>query len=1161
MTLLENFKRYELDNEETIRKRIASQLKTVPEYLIFPRGFNIKDRDFEVESLQGIIQSAIDKDTDIQKFIEEEKLTEGKIPLSEIIQLWMSYDKATQDLAGSYGASNFISVEGVPPEEIDELWKSYPNFIQSLKSRIQVNDLNVKEQEKLYREFDKVPKGAKHTDFIIESIVYEIEMDNNNQTLSEIFNSIILTEAIPFASFKSYYKILKDFIPRREWATTEEDTILLKMFSKENIIPDKYDDYQTVSLQLKENKISIVFFIRNDPGFLSKEETLKRIFSVFSIFSDEKKYETYEKELVGAFYYYKRNMNTHVMADLIMNDKLFSSVFDIDEHTSVTKRKGFWQHLYFTHPNIGEVIIDLAPKLVNRADKSLRSISEKKMPHNSPYIEVKIKKIVRKNLDKFIEFLSRFLVLYEEKEGNIISEYRTFLPTFAEETRKKFPPLKESRGLDPKVFLAGYPSKCAHPPRVVDKSEHIFPRDVPEDGKQYPSDGVNQMYYECDDEKFKYFGVRENTLKNKDEYPFLPCCYRTDQTQKRGAYRTYYLGDAGRRKSSRKQQGFIKTDKILSNDNYGKLPEELNSLFEGLEKNLEYSYIRLGVDRTPSSFLQCVMRGLYEQTNFLKLKTSKSRKQRIEQIRQELASENIVPLSRQCNYDRDLNTIIENVKNTNEYLDPKRYIQLLEGYFRCRIFLFSRTGLILPKHKEGYYMKQYENDEPYLLIYEHTGSKGEYTQYPQCELIVRWKTKTEQATKDVFSAKDIGGTIRKIFKYVVAFYSLNREIQFNSLPVDRMNVFEQFVDAYGKTRIINIEHKGARVSLYTSPMAPISVQETSKTTPYFSNPKEIADIFREYGGKILSMTVQDDSVEEINGIIGSVYVSIPCTSKGNLNIPISPHSKHYNNNAHSELSKYNRNKKIARYLTEYTLWIFSKILHARKLKKSETVITDKLLNAFGERYMKIDKKFHYKNISKTFTFRNSGLTDNRKRIIVNSLETRKRLIYLLKLYSIRNLPGLENYHKKKVIENYYDDLTDFDSYPNQVILYGDGVINKWIAESSIEYTLYSTVQDVKEIPYFFRNKLVSSQMFVAQNTYTLQKALDICQRWQYDDLNIGPESINIDLISFTLYSYTSKDNIVAYVFGDQDKAKMIHVLGYRVQGEPRYTSLLPLYKE
>ena len=54
------------------------------------------------------------------------------------------------------------------------------------------------------------------------------------------------------------------------------------------------------------------------------------------------------------------------------------------------------------------------------------------------------------------------------------------------------------------------------------------------------------------------------------------------------------------------------------------------------------------------------------------------------------------------------------------------------------------------------------------------------------------------------------------------------------------------------------------------------------------------------------------------------------------------------------------------------------------------------------------------------------------------------------------------------MENYYIDTTDFDEYKDQVLLYGDESILKWIDEVSNKYTLYSTVQpNIIYKPYFF----------------------------------------------------------------------------------------------
>jgi hypothetical protein len=192
----------------------------------------------------------------------------------------------------------------------------------------------------------------------------------------------------------------------------------------------------------------------------------------------------------------------------------------------------------------------------------------------------------------------------------------------------------------------------------------------------------------------------------------------------------------------------------------------------------------------------------------------------------------------------------------------------------------------------------------------------------------------------------------------------------------------------------------------------------------------------------------------------------------------------------------------------------------------------------------------------------SGVMYNSK-LVLKSQETLKRIIYSLKLFSRQRI-NLLNYYKNNSIENYYVDLTDFDQYHFQVILEGENAVEKWVDEQELNYTLYDSVQVDKLVkPYFFKNNLVNNQIYLAQNTSSIQKAIKIAQTWNNDGYNIGaePELDDEDDIEadFLLYTYKNSKDITPYKFGKSNLTdNNIIILGYKVETEPNYTVLLNL---
>jgi len=186
------------------------------------------------------------------------------------------------------------------------------------------------------------------------------------------------------------------------------------------------------------------------------------------------------------------------------------------------------------------------------------------------------------------------------------------------------------------------------------------------------------------------------------------------------------------------------------------------------------------------------------------------------------------------------------------------------------------------------------------------------------------------------------------------------------------------------------------------------------------------------------------------------------------------------------------------------------------------------------------------------------------KIVLKSEESLKRIVYSLKLFT-RQRNKLLNYYKNISIEDYYLDLTDFDQYQFQIIVQGENAVQKWINEQKLNYKLYNSIQlNMLLEPYFFKNKLISNKIYLAQNTTSLQKALNISNVWKNDGYNIGgdPKINETDKIeqTFLLYSYKNSKDIIAYVMhneGSLTKDTPI-LVGYKVGDDTFYTVLLDL---
>ena len=1120
-----DFPIYELDTVKSILNRLAASFNTLSEYLDFPNKLTLKDLHSQniiiVDILKDIKTSPLTDLINKYKDVRKEFLTD------KIIPIWMSYTK--QFDIGTIEKDILDSKIGLIAFKIREMWTKKSINKKNLEEKIQTNKKNVKREEKELTKFE-TEESIISTSFIIHNIECISTLSIQNISLLEIFNRAILTEYVPFISVNDFYKISKDFkLPYlNEWVKTEKDSIILKVAFKKSFEKKDLSNYQDTIIKIDpiSKDIYIKIKIHIDKHNISKEDYIRNSLSVFKNINTV---DTKEVDVKGLFYFPAQNLLKYVFADLVMNDNTFKSLINIDDHLKTTKNKSEL-FIHFYHESTGNIKASLIKKKVDKKNIKEDNLDTDYFQKGDNYIRVNASGNNNESIEKFKNILGKLFTLYNNKFQEIFTFYSKYITNFGvEEAEEEEETEEKIKEIAPEVFIGSYSSVCqpkqAIPSIISEENLNInqeylkFPRDKEDQEIPYISDGVNQQYYICKDSVYKYPGIKDNTLDNYKEYPYIPCCFKKNQKNK-NKYLHYYQGQKLKDKQQNKE--IKKSLKFLDNDEPGTLPENIEKLFSFIyNQNENFEFIRRGVLNTKNSFLNCVLVAL--ETDIPKNKNE------IEEFfkvtREGLATPELVSLCRQEMYDKTSQQIIEMLNNKDIYLDPKLFVHLLEEYFKCNIYIFSNMNndsgeMILPNFIQSYYTHQNTYADN-IFIYEHLGNESERIKhpYPQCELICRYN-KTE--IQDNFSFKE-AENIRKIFSSMKESYSLDKLIEDTFMPIPKtIEIVSQWIDLYGKTRILNIKFNNKIISLSIDPIQPINVIEVKNYNIYSTDKETVKLLLKEF--KIDNIT---------NFYIGNVKASISIEKDTNI----------------SYLEIYNKNKKIARYLTEYTLWLYSKYLYSKKIN----------IETFSKEHFKIDPSFLYGNISKKFKENNKSLMIENK-LIVHDEETIKRLVYILNLNIQRDKNKILNYHKRFFIENYYVDLTDFKQHPNQVILFGDDSIQNWINENttgSTSFTLYNGIK-FGDVPYFFKNELIDDKVFLAQNTNDIGKASNIAITWnkQHYNLNIHVKD-KISTPPFTLYAYKNPFDIKKYDI-ESKSSKNIKIMGYKIKNIPYYTVLLPL---
>ena len=1188
---------YTLDDLNTFKNRLAYKFKTLPIYLYFPDGISYediiqRDKNIKVENILSQIIESSKENKDIKIVINNIKEQFGiKYDIKEkVLPLWVAYNEKLVSRYSVVGNdaldilyNQLIELKVIKSRtQLVNIIKDIDFIKKSFETELRLKEAKVKEYLQIFKEYENIDKSLVYTDFRTEYVKFMLTLDINNISILEIFNNIKLNETVPFATVRNFYKILKDYIPAEEWTETRDEEIILKVNQKKILInKNKHTDYvDTILRNRDDGKLTSKITINTSKDNLSRDSFIKRSLEVMSPEDKKIKVEKIEEnEIAGVFYYPRETLDKYVFTDLVMNDDLYSMLISIDDHEKATNKKS-GIYIHFEHPSTGYITATVTEKKYIKGDKTLKEEDISFFENFRSYIRIRVSNADNlKSIEKFQEIFGKLLSLYKDKYNSIVDEYRKYIPDFGNIEEEEDEDEDEDAAnnifnIAPDIFkVSGYSTSCgpSRQPNIIseekaletDKNVMKFPRDIPEnkDMIKFPMDGKDQNYYVCNNKDYPYPGLQLNNNKNSDMYPYVPCCFERNQTNK-PTYLEYYEGKERKQENKDKGETLLITNKFLTNKQRGTLPLNLESLFTMTNPSDKFQQVRKGVlqtdgkykKRNEHSFLACVMEALDDETGITKIKDPDEREAALIDVRSELATRELAPLCKQEMYDYTIDQIINMIKDPTLYFDPKLFIHLLESYFECNIFLFTKKLLngemILPRHTQAYY-KNF-NKNRCIYIYEHMGSESDSSKfsYPQCELIIRHnKIKNE----DFYSfSYEESKNIIKFFNKLRESYGLNKLIKESVFPIPKkLKIISQWIDSYGKTRILNIEFFGKLISMIVSPIQPIHTKQAKSSKINYVDIDTALELTTYLKMNIEYQNVLNDKLKQLQGFVGNVSVSIPINdSDPHDNIEIKEIELEYPIEEVSDLDSYNRNKKFARYIVEYMIWIYSYYLK----NKSITKITDESISNFSNKYFDIKPNYNYKDIPKKFS--KTSTVMNGQKIVIQSEEMKKRLVYMLRLLCMRNSDSVFEYYKRKVIQNYYEDISDFNQYKNQVLLYGEESINKWIFENNVNYILYDEVLIGSTKPYFFKNRLIDNRIYLAQNTTSIGKACDIAVNWIRNDYNIGVHSKDITPISFTLYSYVNSGNITSLSVNGKDFSHKVKIIGYKINNKAFYTPLL-----
>jgi hypothetical protein len=1045
---------FDNDTEVTINERIAAEFDTIPEYL------------YKSSNEVVFLPIKAKETTDFDDYLKIWKEYFYNVNMIDAIKIWLIEHK------NSIGDFDMIQYENTLENDYNSKFKindfiRYPNqineFINKINVKIQKNKKKTKNFIDIYKKLKKL-KSIQHTPFKKERSEYKFITNIKDVSIQTVFANIRCTEDAPFSTFDNIYKVFKGFHPLsvEEWSISSKTSIIVKLFLNK----EKYlDPRNRILSDLKDiNYIDCVINF-NDKGTLTLNldidykvdvdiKKLRDIVEDIFMFEDFEIVNEIEEYLAGVVIYPNDFFNNYVMSDLIMNNNIFSEFLVVDESVKATKKKG-GLHLRFFTSTPDEGICSIISRRLEGASKYIEDETLlNDLTVGSPYIRLRIKKV--KNIvivEKFINIFSKLLSLYKEKLDSVVNFYKQYIPKFDAEDEKE--PVEHRtltiKEIAPDLFgVSKYSRSCSHPPTIIKDSEvneieekgiqvMKFPKS-PEEGKQYNyicPDALN------DEGKSKYIGLRINNLSNKDKYKYIPCCYEKDQFNKKNSdYNNYY---EGKMKREIKQQGIYTSDKFTEVDKLSYLPKNLDKLFYSFDSN--YTYMRKGVNNTPKSFLECV---LYS-TNPKFQKLNKEEKfKTIEDEFRKLLNYPYMCVASQENPGKSSEDIKQTLRKDGKiYMDPKRWIRLCETVYNCKIFIFSRLKgskdafLELPYHDKNYLSWREDlTIIPTVIIYEHWGVDSDQASTPLCELIV---SDNEFNIGHYFKGNiplKLDKIFAKNFKQYYFSTTGNKLIKiekFQQKDIPSGNWTHQYIDSFGKTRML-FNSDGNAYTL-SNPLPPLKLLEQ-------------------------------------NNYIGKVFTS--------------------------DLQTYNNMKRTANLLVEYMILLFSRFMEIEKVSME----TDNILEAikvFVDNNIVINPKNNYIIPKKPSTdleyIKEHNFVDINEKLIVDSMETLKRLIYCLRLRLNTKEIAVKEYHTFTEIENFYDNIIYYKTSSSEIVLKDLKLFQ------DIDTIIYNKVIPKKD-KYFIKNKRI------------LHDELCLLTKEPY-----GYTENDINNKNYKIYLYSSADNI------------------------------------
>lgn len=352
---------------------------------------------------------------------------------------------------------------------------------------------------------------------------------------------------------------------------------------------------------------------------------------------------------------------------------------------------------------------------------------------------------------------------------------------------------------------------------------------------------------------------------------------------------------------------------------------------------------------------------------------------------------------------------------------------------------------------------------------------------------------------------------------------------------------KQYIDDYGKTRIISFGKDYGNITIFTPPLPnlPVPSDESLKERTNKVGMKVLLDFMKEKGLYMHSKYVDGDRIEGFwmkHKTIPSDFF-VPFSTENNkltekIGISDKPNPMHVEGTSY--LSKVRSEKLLAEYFKQYALYMFSYFYRLGYLKDTD----EKSLKKYRE-FFKIDPEHVYRigDLNKMlYVEGNRIMLDDSlgtPRLIVPNENMIDRLVSHVRVSGINDKKTLLNYSDRKIIDGYYKTIADFVQRKNEIKFISRKAMRTWYVKTREEQgrtsntiLSYITSKEDNE-PYFMSsNRIRNGKICLVQKIEkgsskdeSLRKALKVCAYWRDHKVNLGSNVEPLeDIPEYNLYT-------------------------------------------